>query len=95
MNRVVFKYPLRADSIQVVELPEGFEILHIDFQMTHNEGEVLYLWALVDNTAPLVKRRVLIRGTGAVMPANHIQHIGTVVGSVSDVWHVFVILDES
>jgi hypothetical protein len=84
----VWKYPLRITDTQPVNMPEGAQILSVQFQ-----GEALCLWALVDTHKPQTQRIIRIIGTG-----NPIVEYGTApvifIGTVQQfggqlVWHVF------
>jgi hypothetical protein len=57
--KTVYKYSLLMDDDQEVAVPDGAAFLTVQLQ----QGEP-YLWALVDMTKPIVKRKVLMRGTG-------------------------------
>lgn len=80
----VWKFTLRIDDEQLVPMPKDADLLHVADQY----GQ-LALWALVIPTGqPEVKRRILIRGTGA--PIWSFPHVGSVVtAGGSLVWHVF------
>lgn len=80
----VWKFTLRIDDQQAVEMPEGAELLHV-----HEQYGSLALWALVIPTGQrTVSREILIRGTGT--PIWTQPYVGTAVcahGAL--VWHVF------
>lgn len=84
MKRRIYKYYLTNSQRQLVELPQGFQILHVGQQ----DGN-LVLWAMVDVDAPTEKVPIMIFGTGHPIPEDlFLYHIGTVqVGHF--VWHVF------
>lgn len=80
---VVWKYELRIDDAQVVEMPSDADLLHVAEQNGH-----LCLWARVIPTGQRPERRkILIRGTGA--PIWQQDHVGTVLMDNGLVWHVF------
>lgn len=80
----IWKYELRIADEQILEMPEGAELLHVAEQ--HG---TLNLWARVIPTGQDIERRViLIRGTGT--PIWSQRHIGSVLTAGGDlVWHVF------
>ena len=69
----IWKFPVRADAF-VVEMPEGAKILGVQVQ----DGEP-HLWALVDEFAPKVRRKLATVGTGHPLPDEIMEgtHIGT------------------
>lgn len=60
--RSVYRYPLQLVDEQEIELPDGAEILSI--QRREGRVDAVDLWALVDPSAPPVKRRFHVVGTG-------------------------------
>ena len=84
MKRTIYKYYINNVRRQEVDLPQGFEILHVGQQ----DGN-LVLWAMVDADAPTHKVPIMIFGTGHPVPEDsYLYHIGTVqVGAF--VWHIF------
>lgn len=59
----IWKFELSIDDEIVVQMPEGARILSVQTQ----GGPIPMLWAVVDPTAPKVKRRLILRGTGHPM----------------------------
>ena len=59
----IFKYPLQVIDSQYIMMPEGYEILHIDWQ-----GSQLCMWALVDDMAQESGVLIEIHGTGNPVP---------------------------
>lgn len=55
----VFKYDLPVADVVELELPVGAQVLTVQAQ-----GEVPRVWALVDEEAPLERRRFHVVGTG-------------------------------
>ena len=55
----VYKYPLRPNDYIDIQLPKGGQILTIQTQ-----GDMPYLWALVNPDNPRMKRRFRLAGTG-------------------------------
>ncbi len=69
----IWKYILTTADEQVVEMPNGAEILSCQMQ-----GEDLYLWALVTPGADLKTRLIRIHGTGHPVPyAERLKFIST------------------
>lgn len=83
----VWKYPLAMETQPTVEMPVGAEILHVGEQYGR-----LCLWALVNTSAPVTRRRFLVAGTGHDVPASASRgrFIGTALmhdgGLVFHVW---------
>lgn len=69
---VVFKYQLKDDRVNEIELPKNARILKIDVQ-----NGIICLWALVDPKYPLTRRVIEIFGTGHDMPEANRAYIGT------------------
>lgn len=75
---------------QMVEMPEGAEILCIQTQ-----DSVPCIWAVVDTTRPLTTRRFRTYATGQALPeaperVEQLQHVGTYqIPGAGEVWHVF------
>ena len=82
----IWKFPLRFEHDQRIDMPAGATVLHVAMQ-----GELLCVWAQVDTGAYLEARRFDIFGTGheiAPPDAGKRQYVGTVHAGVY-VWHVF------
>jgi hypothetical protein len=85
MSEKVFKYPLEMTSDQMIEMPKGAAVLCVQAQ-----GGLPKLWASVDPTAPRVKRRFGIYGTGHEMPGFLAHYVGTFqMQDGAFVFHVF------
>ncbi len=80
MTYRVYKFPLGRGPVQ---MPKGARILHVAQQA----GESC-AWAIVDDTAPMVPRRLVTYGTGWTMPAEPGKYLGTVHDGPY-VWHIF------
>jgi hypothetical protein len=63
MNMRIYMYPLEVTDRQTVRMQDRARILTVQEQ----DG-VLCLWALVDPDAPLLRREILIVGTGHPVP---------------------------
>lgn len=82
--RKIFKYRLEIVDRQVLRLPIGAKILHVD-----NNFDMLTLWAAVDPTRSEEERIIRIVGTGHPIPNyDRLTHLGT-VQMPPFVWHVF------
>ncbi len=86
MKRTIGKFPLELVGEQVVQMPNGAQILCVQLQ-----NGWPCIWALVDPTARLIERSITIVGTGHPFEASSIgSYIGTVQLETSGlVWHVF------
>lgn len=83
----IWKFPLVIEDAVVVEMPAGSRILSVQVQRDEP-----CLWAVVDSTAPRVKHRILIRGTGhpLLIDMASCPFIGTFqIPSLGLVFHVF------
>jgi hypothetical protein len=80
---VVYKYQLDP-AIKSIEMPQCSQLLAVQVQ-----NEVPQLWALVNKSLPMVRRRIQILGTGwDIAPAIPRVYIGTFQIGFT-VWHVF------
>ena len=87
--KTVYKYPLKLQDYQVLSLPQGAVILHVDYQGM----EDLFLWALVDTNAPLEPRGIRIAGTGHDLNiSGWYKYINTVFSDWGLVWHIFEVM---
>ena len=86
--QTIWKYPLEVTDEQDLKMPRGARLLHVGCQ----DGYQPVLWALVELSASLVARRILIFGTGYPIPDRGAviepAYVGTSVGTPF-VWHVF------
>lgn len=81
----IWKYPLKIEPEQIIELPWEAELLTVQFQTG-----VLTLWAKLDERRN--KRLMIIRifRTGHPINSNRLNYIGTAQDPYSClVWHVF------
>lgn len=83
----IFKYPILVTDVQSLEMPAGAKVLSIAEQ-----HERVCIWALVDPSAPIVLRRLVIHGTGH--QADDIvgmQFVGTFISHGGTlVFHAFI-----
>lgn len=81
--KTIHKYTLHADDIQTVNMPIGAVILD-----AQEQGYGLQLWALVDDSKPLVPRQFASYGTWLPVPEEAGEYVATVQMS-NLVWHIF------
>lgn len=85
--RTIYKYDLSTSSHQVLRIPEGYEVLSVQYQRNS-----LVLWCLVEDTAPCQGVEIRVFGTGHGM-ADYLSaknYIGTVQEPGTPwVWHIF------
>jgi hypothetical protein len=70
----IFKYPLdlKIGDVHNIDMPAGAIILSIQTQYL-----VPCIWAMCDETQPIARRRIVLYGTGQVLPTNPGKYIGT------------------
>ena len=82
--KTIYKYPLKIDNFQILQIPLGATFLCVKLQETY---PVLY--AMVDTDNALVPVRIFLVGTGRdatwLYPENY---LGTVIMH-EFVWHFF------
>lgn len=95
--KVVWKFELKPDSEQTVEMPTNAHLLSVGIQSDIFGNEKAVVWAIVDPTVPMVKRSFWIRATGEPLhKAEEGDYVGKfVVARKSYVFHVFVSKEES
>lgn len=75
-DRSVFKYALPLHpGPTVVKMPDRATIVHVAEQ-----GHSPTLWAVVDETQPMVDRTFVVVYTGTPFNVDGCEHIGTCVG---------------
>ena len=86
MNGHIFKYEIPiTDEIISMELPESYGLCDVQ-----NQGDKIYMWAVIDIHAKLVTRHFKIVGTGhQIMDIEHLYFLRTVVMPNGLVWHIF------
>lgn len=82
MNQAIWKYQLAIEDTQYVQMPRDARLLHVGEQYG-----TLCVWALVNPSAPLIGRFILISGTGHSVPNG--PYVGSAVMGGAFVWHVF------
>ena len=82
----IWKFSIAVTDDQEVEMPEGARIVTVQAQ----KGS-LYLWAIVEPSAPMKKRRIKVVGTGHPKDAlSNLVYIGSAqMAGGTLVWHVF------
>lgn len=91
METTVFKYDLDMDShFTELEIPKGAKFIHTDIQYG-----IPRVWAQVNPEAPLEKRLLRFAGTGHILSASVIKHVGSFsMKNGAFVWHVFEVEKE-
>lgn len=84
--KTIWKHPLSIEgSENIIATRKDAEIISADYQ-----GHVPTIWMIVDPDAPVVRRSIVIVGTGHPLPETIGEHIGTLVDDAyALVWHVF------
>lgn len=84
----IWKYELKVDGVQKINMPEGAKILTVQTQFDNP-----CIWALVNPTNTLTVRNFEIYGTGHNIQIGSRQYIGTFqVNSGFLIFHVFELL---
>lgn len=84
-NRAIFKYHITKENNGLIEMPEGSNVVSCQLQ-----NGIITIWAIVDESKPLVKRQFDVYGTGWDVDARN-TFIGTVQDNDGLVWHIFEI----
>jgi hypothetical protein len=85
MSHVIWKFRLDVHDMQEIEMPQLAQILSVGTQ-----GGTPQLWALVDELAPKVRRKIRTIGTGHPIDGHPGRFIGTyMMCHDSLVFHVF------
>lgn len=88
MSKAIWKFPLKTDDVQQIEMPEGAQILCVQMQ-----GGNPCIWAMVDPEAEKTKRTFEIFGPGHPVPEATRMYIGTYqLYNGSLVFHLFQLL---
>lgn len=91
--KTIYKYTLEITDYQIIDLPEGANILSVQTQPPPygDIREQLCMWVQVDTENSLIPRRIRIFGTGNPMTYEHdLKFIGTVqMNNNALVWHIF------
>ena len=83
----IWKFELAITDLQTVLMPKGAKLLDVQVQ-----NERCCLWALCDENAPKVERRIAIYGTGYQVLGDTLEYIGTFqMQGGSLVFHAFEI----
>lgn len=90
----IYKYGVPDDHFDgFLDIPSGAEILSTGVQVSEFGGRRrhhVFIWALVDPDAPVVRRRIISAPTGYVdLDVAGLDFIGTVQMPNGLVWHVF------
>ena len=57
--KTIYKYPVKVDDEQIIQMPDDSEILSIQYQYGRP-----YIWAMVDTDKPSIPRKFGLVGTG-------------------------------
>jgi hypothetical protein len=79
----IHKYEFEITDKTKLKMHEGAKILKIECQ-----NQTPRLWAMVDDSAPMVDYEFLVIGTGYAVPGVPLKHIST-FQQQHFVWHVF------
>ncbi len=83
--RSIWKYELSVTDVQVIQMPEGAELLCVQ-----NQRGVPCVWALVETSRPKIMREIHIFGTGRPCDSFKEGYVGTFQLRNGDlVFHVF------
>ncbi len=88
MTESVWKFRLAVKDVQAIKMPAGAVPLHVGYQ-----GEVLTLWAVVDNEQREMGIAVRVKGTGHEIEFDrqHYHFVGSVESPDRNfMWHVWV-----
>lgn len=80
--KIIFKYRVRP--MPHIHMPQGAKLLSVQVQ----RGEPM-LWALIDESEPIVNRKIRSYGTGHTTPDDPGQFVGTFQMDDGLVFHVF------
>lgn len=83
MDLRIWKWSLTTAFEHDLDLPTGAQLLTLQLQ-----GDNPTLWFLCDANAPVIRRRLVIYGTGWPLPDSPGQYLGTFQAGAL-VWHVF------
>jgi hypothetical protein len=85
-KRVIYKYPLELQGLNIIEMPKGAEILSIQEQLA-----TITIWAILNPDEETKEKRFFeIYGTGQPFPVNrNYNWLATCVMKTGFVWHVF------
>lgn len=83
--KTIYKYALPLHTVNELLLPAGAKILHAGLDPYLKAC----IWAEVETTAPIEKRKVYVFGTGQELDVKDLQHLCTFQMDVF-VWHVYL-----
>ncbi len=84
MEKTIWKFQLKLDGYQEVEMPADAEIIAIQIQ-----DNAICVWAIVNPSAPVKVFKFEIFGTGRAMADLPRKYVGTVYPD-GYVFHVFI-----
>lgn len=80
----IWKFPLVITDQNEIEMPKGAELLTV--QLQHGEPQ---LWASVDPSAPKVRRRIMVHGTGHQVDVFNVYLATFQIAGGDLIFHVF------
>lgn len=89
--KVIYKYPIQPVPMQELLIPSEHRILKVAIR-----NNQLYLWALVDTSAPIIMRGIFIYDTGIEigLAYDQLEHIDTIFVGDGLVKHIFMVNEE-
>jgi hypothetical protein len=94
--KTIWKFELKVDDVQILEMPLGAEILTVQAQKYLNIIKPC-LWALVDPTEQKTKKRhIETFGTGnpIYFDNNEYKYVGTYqLSNTGEIYHIFEYID--
>jgi len=84
--KTIYKYPLKITNVQQIEIPQGFNVLHVGL----DPQDQPCIWAAVDTTKETQMAQIVVLGTGH--NANGIEWMNHLGSFRQDcfMWHVFL-----
>jgi hypothetical protein len=90
MMKVIYKFKLKAEDEQQIELPFGSTFVCANKQLTSTTREEIMLWFLCNKDATKVKRKVVVVPTGMDFSDDNLVYLDTVFLSGGLVFHIFI-----
>lgn len=74
----------------IARLPAGARLLHVAVQPTGPKSRAVFVWALVDPSSPMVRRKLGYFPTGDEPIPADCEYVGTAItDDGAFVWHIF------
>ena len=86
MNQTIWKYNIRIDDVQIIEMPKTARLLSVQIQ-----HKMVAIWVMVNPKLPMVNRIIKMAGTGHDMSSRIMgDFLGTIqIENGALVFHVF------